>query len=156
MSVESNDHPDIIAFPPAIAGGVVIVGSLLQWLRPWWLRLPAWSWAPGSAIAIAGFALAVWARRAQARAGTNVNPSLPTTAIVTDGPYAFTRNPMYLGMLMVHVGLAVALRSLWLVCGLPVTWVLLHFGVIVREERYLDAKFGDVYRAYRARVRRFL
>ena len=156
MPAESDDHPDILAFPPAIAGGVVIAGGLLQWLRPWWLPLPAWAWAPGVALVIAGFALVSWARGAQARAGTNVNPSQPTTAIVSDGPYTFTRNPMYLALLLIHVGLATALRSAWLVCGLPVTAALLHFGVIVPEERYLDAKFGDIYRAYRTRVRRYL
>src|SRR3989442_4521853 len=107
---------------------------------------------PGVALVIAGFALVSWARGAQARAGTNVNPSQPTTAIVSDGPYTFTRNPVYLALLLIHVGLATALRSASLVWGLPGTPALLQLCVNVPQERYLGAKFVDLYRQYRARI----
>ena len=89
-------------------------------------------------------------------AGTNIPPNLPTTALVVDGIYRRTRNPLYLGTTLVYLGLSVAAGSLWAI-GLvvPLLWVI-NTGVIAREEHYLERKFGDAYRAYKARVRRWV
>ncbi len=88
--------------------------------------------------------------------GTNVNPTLPTTSIVTTGPYRFTRNPLYLGLTMIYLGLTLAINTWWsLLLLVPVLFVM-HFDVVLREERYLERKFGDTYRQYRAHVRRYL
>ena len=89
-------------------------------------------------------------------AGTNIPPNLPTTALVVDGIYGWTRNPLYLGATLVYLGLSVAAGSLWAIVLLaPLLWVI-NVGVIAREERYLERKFGDAYRAYKGRVRRWI
>jgi protein-S-isoprenylcysteine O-methyltransferase Ste14 len=89
------------------------------------------------------------------RAGTNVLPSQPTLSIVTDGPFRFTRNPLYVAGSLLYLGLTLIFNSVWpLVLFVPML-VVLDRGVIRREERYLEGKFGDVYLAYKARVRRW-
>jgi protein-S-isoprenylcysteine O-methyltransferase Ste14 len=110
----------------------------------------------GAALAVADFlSIFMAAGRFQA-AGTNIPPNLPATALVVDGIFRRTRNPFYLGMTLVFLGLGVAAGSVWAI-GLvvPLVWVI-NTGVIAREERYLDRKFGDAYRAYKARVRRWV
>jgi protein-S-isoprenylcysteine O-methyltransferase Ste14 len=81
---------------------------------------------------------------------------MPTTTIVQTGPYRFTRNPIYLGMFLGLVGLAIGFDSLWLLGTLVPFALVIRYGVVAREEAYLERKFGDVYCHYRARVRRWL
>ena len=90
------------------------------------------------------------------RAGSNVPTRLPTTTIVETGPYRFTRNPIYLGMVLGLIGLAIGFNSFWLLVTLVPFALVIRYGAITREEAYLERKFGDVYRRYRARVRRWL
>jgi protein-S-isoprenylcysteine O-methyltransferase Ste14 len=90
------------------------------------------------------------------RAGTGVAPMRPTTALVTTGPYRFTRNPMYLGMAFLYLGLALALGAIWSLAVLPAVLLAVDRIAIAREERYLEARFGEEYRTYMARVRRWL
>jgi len=90
------------------------------------------------------------------RAGSNVPTNLPTTTIVERGPYRFTRNPIYLGMFLALIGLTVALDNFWLLAMLVLFAIVIRYGVVAREEAYLERKFGDVYRSYRSRVRRWL
>ena len=90
------------------------------------------------------------------RAGTNVPPNKPTVTIVTGGPFRFTRNPLYLGGTLVYLGFAMVLGSVWLLWLFVPMVLVLRWGIIHREERYLEAKFGEVYLAYKARVRRWL
>jgi protein-S-isoprenylcysteine O-methyltransferase Ste14 len=94
--------------------------------------------------------------RALRRQGTNIRPSQPTLSIATDGIYAWTRNPMYVGGIAVSAGIAVALGLNWALLLHPFGIVLLHRGVVLREERYLTRKFGDAYRPYQAAVRRYV
>jgi protein-S-isoprenylcysteine O-methyltransferase Ste14 len=100
--------------------------------------------------------LAVWAIITISRAGSNVPTNQPTTVIVESGPYRFTRNPIYLGMFLGLVGLAIAFDSLWLLLMLVAFALVIRYGVVAREEAYLERKFGNVYGAYRSRVRRWL
>ena len=97
-----------------------------------------------------------WAIVTISRAGSNVPTNLPTTAIVESGPYRFTRNPIYLGMFLSLIGLAIAFDNLWLLTMLVPFALVIRYGVVAREEAYLERKFGDVYRGYRSRVRRWL
>jgi protein-S-isoprenylcysteine O-methyltransferase Ste14 len=90
------------------------------------------------------------------RAKTSMVPYKPSTALVTDGPYRFTRNPMYVGMAFLYVALAFALGLLWPLAVLPLVLIAVDRLVIAREEPYLERTFGEDYRAYRARVRRWL
>ncbi|MEK1943617.1 MAG: isoprenylcysteine carboxylmethyltransferase family protein [Pseudomonas sp.] len=90
------------------------------------------------------------------RLGTHVPPSRPTTLIATTGPYRWTRNPMYLGMALVYAGIAIGFDGAIALALLPLVLIVIQRQVIAHEERYLEAKFGDDYRRYKAKVRRWL
>lgn len=90
------------------------------------------------------------------RAGTNISPSRPATALVVGGPFRFSRNPLYVALTSLFLGLTLIFNTAWgLLLSIPVL-IVMHYGVILREERYLEAKFGESYRDYRASVRRWL
>lgn len=156
MSHSNSDHPNIIAPPPVIAFGGLLLGFLLNWLLP----LPFVSGA-GRLLLSAVFVLtgvvlgfsAIWAFR---RKRTPVDPYESPLAIVSDGPYRFTRNPIYLSFAFITVGIACFANAFWLILVLPLTLVVIDRGVIAREEVYLERKFGEVYTSYKARVRRWI
>ena len=110
----------------------------------------------GGIVFVLALALFAWAIATMTRAGSNVPTNLPTTTIVETGPYRFTRNPIYLGMFLGLVGLAIAFDNLWLLAMLVPFTLAIRYGVVAREEAYLERKFGDAYRQYRARVRRWV
>lgn len=150
------DRPGVIALPPLIYLVTIVLAFVLALLIPLRLSIPVViRWVAGI-IVVAGMGVAVVGRRAFERAGTNVNPMEPSTKLVLSGPYRFTRNPMYVGMAIATVALAVATVNGWLLILLVPTWAVMHWGVILREERYLTRKFGAEYEAYRRRVRRYL
>ena len=112
--------------------------------------------ADGALLFVAGAAImfvAAWLFR---RLDTNVQPSQPTTVIATTGPYRWTRNPMYLGMALIYAGLANGFDGPIALALLPLVLIVIQTQVIAREERYLETKFGNEYRRYRAEVRRWL
>jgi protein-S-isoprenylcysteine O-methyltransferase Ste14 len=159
-----NDTPataQVIIRPPLAWALAVLAGLVLDWLVPLPF-LPAdlpESWHAGwlgALVFVLALALAVWALDTITRAGSNVPTNRPTTAIVESGPYRFTRNPIYLGMFGGLVGLAIAFDNLWLLLMLVPFALVIRYGVVAREEAYLERKFGDVYRRYRRRVRRWL
>ena len=110
----------------------------------------------GGAVLVVALALFAWAIATIMRAGSNVPTNRPTTSIVDTGPYCFTRNPIYLGMMLALVGLAIAFDSLWPLVTLVPFALVIRYGVVAREEAYLERMFGEVYRRYRACVRRLL
>ncbi|WP_457107671.1 methyltransferase family protein [Methylobacterium sp. P5_C11] len=112
--------------------------------------------ATGGLLFVAGVAMMLAAAGLFRRLGTNVRPSQPTALIATTGPYRWTRNPMYLGMALIYAGLAISLDGPVALALLPLVLIAIQTQVIAREERYLEAKFGDDYRRYRAAVRRWL
>ena len=119
--------------------------------------------APGQRVAavvglafILSAAVVLPALLAFRRAATRPEPWRPATALVTDGPYRLSRNPMYLGFTLLYLGIALRSGSLWPLLFLPLVLVTMHFGVIVREEAYLERRFGEAYREYRRRVKRWL
>jgi protein-S-isoprenylcysteine O-methyltransferase Ste14 len=143
--------------PPIAWGLAVIAGLALNWLVPLPFMpaaLPA-RWL-GAIVFVLALALFGWAVVTITMAGSNVPTYRPTTAIVARGPYRFTRNPIYLGMFLALVGLAIAFDTLWLLLVLVPFALVIRYGVVAREEAYLERRFGDVYRGYRARVRRWL
>jgi protein-S-isoprenylcysteine O-methyltransferase Ste14 len=156
--MSGRDHPGVIAPPPLIYLGFLLAG--------WGLgRLAGLPSIGGDAVArmvvaglLIGFGLALelWAIGAFRRRCTAVQPWKPSTALVAEGPYRFSRNPIYLGFAVTYLGLALALNS-WLALALLVPCLLVvDRGVIAREERYLSAKFGASYDTYRGRVRRWI
>ncbi len=152
------DVAGVIALPPLIFLGFLATATVLEAIVP----LPVVAAHPfprylaGAALVACGFVMIAMGTQCFLAAGTNIPPTLPTTALVVDGIYRRTRNPLYLGMILVYLGLGVAAGSLWAI-GLvvPLLWVI-NTGVIAREERYLERKFGDAYRAYNTRVRRWI
>jgi protein-S-isoprenylcysteine O-methyltransferase Ste14 len=151
------DTAQVVVRPPFAWALAVLAGLALHWLMPLPFMPPALSarWI-GSAVFAAALALFAWAIVTITRAGSNVPTNTPTTTIVDTGPYRFTRNPIYLAMFGGLIGLAMAFDSLWLLAALVIFALVIRFGVVAREEAYLERKFGDVYRQYRSRVRRWL
>lgn len=142
--------------PPLVYAGGLVLGWLVD--RAWPASLfdaRGW-WVVAIPIAAAGLALVVAALGLFRRAGTDPLPMRPTSALVFAGPYRFTRNPMYLGMALVYVAAAILLDLPWAFVLLPLVVVVIRTQVIAKEERYLESKFGDAYRLYRVRVRRWL
>ena len=146
----------VVAPPPVIYLAALVIGlGLHAWFPvralPRGIALVAGASACLLTAALGGTGL--WALR---RAGTSQNPRRPTTALVVSGPFRMSRNPLYLSLLCLYVGIALLLNSLWvLLLAVPLVAVL-RLGVIGPEERYLERKFGDEYRRYRSRVRRWL
>ena len=127
------------------------IGLLLQLLAPWRLPWPAWvGRALGLPLLLAGLVLAAWAVRAAAE----VHLARPGE-LVRRGPYAFSRNPMYVAATAVYAGVALVAGATWPLLGLPAVLLATHL-VVAREERSLEARFGAGYRSYTALVRRYL
>ena len=150
------DRPDILVFPPILLGGAMLLSLVLDWLIPIPVLPPFTARILGVTLFVFSGALGYSAHRVLHRAGTNINPNQPTLAIVTGGPYRRTRNPLYLAGLGVFLGVACLINGIAPFILLAPLVVLLHWGVVRREERYLSAKFGETYRAYQDRVRRWL
>jgi protein-S-isoprenylcysteine O-methyltransferase Ste14 len=135
---------------------MLVVGFLARWLVPLHFLAPALSTPVGLMITVASFSVFFWAVYTMRRGNASIPTGEPTNAIVVQGPFRFSRNPIYLSMVLLQVGIGIWVNSLWFV-GLAVTAaVLLWCGVISREERYLERKFGAEYLSYKGRVRRWL
>jgi protein-S-isoprenylcysteine O-methyltransferase Ste14 len=154
---DTADTANVIVRPPIAWAVAVLAGLALNWFLPLPF-LPATALAVwlGAIVFVLALALFAWAVATMTRAGSNVPTSRPTTTIIDSGPYRFTRNPIYLAMVLGLIGLAIAFNTLWLLLTLVPFAVVIRYGVVAREEAYLERKFGDVYRHYRARVRRWL
>jgi protein-S-isoprenylcysteine O-methyltransferase Ste14 len=152
----SADTPGVIAPPPLIYLGALGVGFALD-AAIGDASLPSTVARPvGAALIVAGAGLMGTFVRAFGRARTPVDPYRPSEAVVTDGPYRLTRNPGYLGMTLTYAGIAIASNSPWALVPLPAAIVVIDRGVIAREERYLERKFGARYMDYKRRVRRWI
>ena len=154
---DTEDTAHVVVRPPLAWGLAVIAGVALIWLVPLPFLptyLPA-GWL-GAMVFVLALALFAWAIVTITRARSNVPTNLPTTTMVESGPYRFTRNPIYLGMFLGLIGLAIAFDNLWLLIMLVPFAFVIRYGVVAREEAYLERKFGDVYGGYRSRVRRWL
>ena len=156
--MSNKDNAGVLAPPPLIFGAVFVAGlgldSLVSSSRldgHTFLRM-----AVALFLGLVGAALGVSAVLAFRKAGTNVLPERPSIAITTQGAYRFTRNPMYLGLSCLYAAAALVIAKPMTLIILPVAMLIVHHGVVLREERYLEAKFGETYGAYRQRVRRWL
>ena len=153
----ATDHAQVLVRPPLLWFLVAGIG----WGLKYWVALPFvpadWPnrWI-GAALFVAGGGLALWAFKQFREFRADVDTHTATTHIVSSGPFAQSRNPIYLSMLVSLVGVAVAVNSAWILVGLVVWYPLIRWGVIGREEAYLERKFGDEYLSYKARVRRWI
>ncbi len=156
MKDATRDNAGVIAPPPLIYALTLVLSLLLHQRLPLPL-VPRRARKLLGGILIGGAVVpAILAVRNMRRVGTHVDPTQPTTSLIVEGPYRFTRNPIYLGMTLLYTGIAVLANTLWAILLLPGVLFVMTRGVIEREEAYLTQKFGEQYVAYKAKVRRWL
>jgi protein-S-isoprenylcysteine O-methyltransferase Ste14 len=154
---ETVDRPNLVIPPPIPWALAILAGLVVGWLYPLQFvpaSIPR-AWVGGGLFVLA-VALAVWAVVTIRKAGTQFDVHKPTTTIVENGPYRFTRNPIYLGVFLSRAGIAIGFDDLWVLATLVPFYFVIRHGVVAREEAYLERKFGTVYRGYKSRVRRWL
>lgn len=153
------DTADIAVYPPLLAIATPLAAVALEFMAPLGLLGPAfagWQAVIGGLICVVAGMLGVGGILAFKEAGTNVDPHAPSLRLTTAGPYRLTRNPMYLGMVVLQAGLGFLCALDWSLVLMAPLWAALHFGVVLREEAYLTRKFGAPYTAYLGQTRRWL
>ncbi len=154
---DETRRPRTLILPPAPYAAALIGG--------WWLDrhvtdLPldfgAMARPLGWALILVGLALFVWTLWTLHRHHTTVNPYAGASELCTDGPFRLSRNPIYVGDWFILVGVSLLLNTTWPLVFAPLIWIMLRFGVIRHEEAHLEAKFGDAYRQFKTRVRRWI
>lgn len=146
-----------LARPPLLYLGCLVAGFALERLEPLPFPLPhVIAWTAGTVLVVMGAVIFAAAVRNFSRADTPVPSNQPVRALVTSGIHGWSRNPIYVGMCLVYAGIGVAARSPWVLVLLFPLLIVLHYGVVAREEKYLEQRFGDAYREYKASVRRWL
>ncbi len=150
MMRKSADAPNIIVLPPVLVGGTLLLGLAVHyWLWTVELLPPFVARVVGLVVFVGAGALAHFAQLAMKRVGTNILPTQPTLALATDGPFRVTRNPLYVAAIGVYVGVTLWVNSLALLVLLVPMVAVLHRGIVMREEHYLEQKFGASYLAYK-------
>lgn len=159
MNRERAESPGVHFPPPFVfVAGFLLGFALDRWVWPFRFGDGARPvFVPGGwLLIVVGLGLMLWAMATFRRARTSLLPFRPASAMVTSGPYRFTRNPMYVGFTLLYLGLSLLMGLAWPLVMLPLVLVALTVLVIRREERYLEDAFGGEYGAYRSRVRRWL
>jgi len=156
MQNDTHDKADIIAIPPLIYAAGLLLGLFIHFIyRIKFLPQTISMWV-GILLISVSIPIALSAVRALARAKTTFDVRKSTTAVVTDGTFRFSRNPMYLSLTLLYFGIASLINSLWIAIFVLPVIVVIQLGVIEPEERYLERKFGDEYLRYKSRVRRWI
>ncbi len=157
--MDAHDRPNRIPWPPILLIATIALGVGLHWLvpLPWIYGLAALeATAMGVTMIVAAVAIDIWAALVFRKHKTTIQPHQRSTRLVTRGPFRFSRNPIYVGNLMVVAGLGLVLSNLWLLIATPVLGFALHKLAIAREEQHLEELFADQWRDYKARVRRWI
>ena len=153
---EKPDHAQVLLPPPLMFLGYLVSALILQWIvsfpTPWGLPLRIL----GGLLVIAAVPLVGLAASEMMKAHTTPDPHQPTTALVTRGPYRFTRNPIYLGFFLVYLGVTLLAGTLWGLLLSPFLIGAVTRWIIRAEEEYLGAKFKEEYRDYSSHVRRWV
>ncbi len=145
----------VIAFPPLIYGAPLVAGIIADRLL-FKRRMPPVARPLSIGFFAAALSLVAPAIREFKEAATPIDPFEETTTLLEAGPFAYTRNPLYLALTLAYAGTALASRAALPLAVLPSVIWLMNVGVIEREERYLERKFGDAYQQYRRRVPRWV
>ena len=149
----------VIARPPLLFLAALLLGLVSDRLLPRPFALPGTHlvyWMSGGSMILVGLALFAAGIRNFSRAGTSVPTNQPTRVLVTTGIHGWTRNPIYLGMFLIYIGIGLAAQSPWVLMITVPLAITIRYGVVAREEVYLERRFGDAYRDYKARVHRWL
>jgi protein-S-isoprenylcysteine O-methyltransferase Ste14 len=152
----ASDHPRVPIPPPLVFVGALIIVVGLDRLAAWPLPAPATLRVAGLILLIGGFLLAVSAFSRMGIAGTSPDPRHPDTSLLTNGPYRFTRNPIYLGFTVVFLGATFLVGTLWGIALVPLLMLVVTRLVVLPEEEYLFRRFPEQYQEYSRRVRRWL
>ncbi len=153
---EISDRTGVIAPPVRIFLGFLILGLVIDFMWPAWVLGIRLRVVAGLVFIPAGGALAAWSFATLRAHGTTGNPGGGVSAMVRDGPFQFTRNPIYVAMILLYLGAALTLGGLATLLTLVPVFVIMHVGVVLREEAYLERKFGADYADYKAAVRRWV
>ena len=148
--------PGIKVPPPAIYGSALLVGIGLETLWPLSPISSFWAYPVGTALILASFLIMPGVLLRFRRAGTPFDVRKAASALVTDGPYRFSRNPAYVALTMLYVGLGVVLQNAWILWMAVPVLLLMDRWIIRREERHLEETFGKHYLQYKSAVRRWL
>ena len=141
--------------PPTIYFLSIVAGFMVQWIFP--IKIfPTFTIVVGLLFIPTALILLLWGSRLFEQAETAVNPDIHPSALVTNGIYKYTRNPMYLGFTLLQIGFAFALNNIWLLITLLPTLTYMTYKVIQKEEAFLEAAFGQAYLDYKATVRRWI
>jgi protein-S-isoprenylcysteine O-methyltransferase Ste14 len=151
---QAKDVPGVIAPPPLVYLGGLLAGLALD--RVWPIGAVGARPLAGAALVALGAVLMALGIREFKKAGTDFKPYRPTTRIITSGPFRLSRNPLYLSLTLFYAGIALAAGSSWAFLFLAPVLAAIRYGVVAREERYLEAKFGAEYLRYKESVRRWL
>ena len=150
------DHANVISYPPLIAFAFAAVGGIVHYFWPWSVAPWPVALVLAGITGVASMCLALWGALQLKRAKTAIDPYGSSSAIVTSGPYAFSRNPLYVAIGLLFAAIGLGFNSAAMLAMILPWFVVMHFGVVLREERYLAAKFGATYTAYQRQVRRWL
>lgn len=154
---DQSDAPNVVIHPPIALAIALVLAFALNWFWPLpFVPLATPHIQVGVLLAIGALLIIRWAIVTFRKARTNILTSQATTTIVSTGPFAYSRNPIYVAALIGMAGAAIAFDSLWFVAALIAIWFVLRFGVIAREETYLERKFSTSYLDYKSKVRRWL
>ncbi len=149
----------VIARPPLLYVGALLLGFAADHLLPLPFDVPKAGLVHSTIaglVVVVGLALMAAGIRDFSRGGTPVPTNQPTRTLVTTGTHRWSRNPIYVGMFFIYLGIGLAARSPWIVIlTLPLA-ITIRYGVVAREEAYLERRFGDAYRDYKSLVRRWL
>jgi len=156
VTKENPDSAGAVAPPPLIFGVPLAAALYEDTSHPLPVMSPRFAMITGVVIILAGLIVLFAAFVQLRRARTTIMPYRPTTAIVDSWPFSFTRNPIYVALALIYIGIAVFFNTLWPFLLLPLVILVMQRGVIEREERYLEGHFGSDYADYKSRVRRWL
>jgi protein-S-isoprenylcysteine O-methyltransferase Ste14 len=158
MSLLKTDSDSAhVKFPPPLMALLsALFGALINWIWPIQLIQEDLRWPLGTVFILVGLGVIISCSQLFKKAQTNIEPWKTTSHIVTTGIYGVSRNPIYLSFVLIGLGIAFAVNSLWIVLMQILVVVLIQKFVIAKEERYLESKFGDEYRSYKSKVRRWL
>jgi protein-S-isoprenylcysteine O-methyltransferase Ste14 len=156
MNAKDTDNAQVIVRPPLLYLGGLVAGIVLEYLWPVPFLPAVAQYVVGGAAILAGLGMVIACMGRFRAAGTPVEPYKPTSAIVSDGLYGLSRNPIYVALTLVYLGIGVAIDGAWILALVIPILIVMRQGVIAREERYLERKFGAEYLDYKASVRRWL
>ena len=156
MTDPGTDAPKIRIVPPLVYLAGLVAGLIVTAWVPTRIVTDSIAWPVGGVLVVCGIAAAASAISRFSGAGTTIRPDRAASHLVLAGPYRLSRNPMYVSLAAIYLGIAIGAQSLWALLLLPVVLMIIQRRVIEREEAFLERRFGAPYREYRARVRRWL